>query len=391
MADQLDSPDLQPLDPRQARPARPPRPGPGGRPARRPGQRAGEAEQAAEPGALPGQPRKEKRLSLSEKAAIIFLCFDGEIGAGFMQELDDVQIRKLTAALAGLGKVSAETVETVIAEFIANMQGNGEVVGSLRVAERFLRHFMTEEQVAQILNDLKGPIREHDIWKRLSGINDTTIANYLKGEHDQTAAAILSNLNSDVAARVLPMLGRERMDNILVRMIRMEAILPVTLQQIEQTLQADIMSGGGRPTTASEIQQKMAELFNKLERTLFEDLTESLEKRVPEEFAAIRQRMFTFNDMIKLDPTTIATILKGIRGTTLPMALRGSSKELRDHFLDALPLRAREMLVEEMNTMGAVRARDVSTAQSEIVDYARELAEKEVIFLPTGDEGDQLI
>lgn len=328
---------------------------------------------------------------MAEKAAIIFLCLDQEIGAGFMQELDEVQVRKLTSALAGLGKVKSQAVEMVIGEFSAQMQGGGELIGSLRVAEQFLRNFLSEEQVNLILNDLKGPIREHDIWKRLSGVNDTTIANYLKGEHDQTAAAILSNLNPEVAARVLPMLGRDRMEQILVRMIRMEAILPVTLQQIEQTLQADIMSGGGRPSTASEIQQKMAELFNKLERTLFEDLTSSLETRVPEEFAAIRQRMFTFNDMIKLDPATVATILKGIRGNILPMALRGASKELRDHFLDALPMRARDMLVEEMNTMGAVRARDVSMAQSEIVDYARELAEREVIFLPTGDEGDQLI
>lgn len=330
-------------------------------------------------------------MSSPEKAAIIFLCLNEEISAGFMQELDEVQIRKLTAALAGLGKVSPQAVETIIAEFSAQMQGGGEMVGSLRIAEQFLRNFLSEEKVALILNDLKGPAREHDIWKRLSTINDTTIANYLKGEHDQTAAAILSNLNTDVAARVLPMLGRDRMEQILVRMIRMEAILPVTLQQIEQTLQADIVSGGGRPTTANEIQQKMAALFNKLDRTLFEDITSALEAQVPEEFTAIRQRMFTFNDMIKLESSTVATILKGIRGSTLPIALRGASKELREHFLNALPMRARDMLIEEMNTMAAVRARDVSVAQSEIVDYTRELAEKEIIFLPTGDEGDQLI
>lgn len=366
---------------RPARPVRPTRPAPP-RKAPQKGER-GDEEANREP--------KERRFTMAEKAAIIFLCLDQDLGATFMQELDEVQVRKLTSALAGLGKVKSQAVEMAIGEFSAQIQGGGELVGSLRVAEQFLRNFLSEEQVNLILNDLKGPIREHDIWKRLSAVNDTTIANYLKGEHDQTAAAVLSNLNPDVASRVLPLLGRDRMEQILVRMIRMEAILPVTLQQIEQTLQADIMSGGGRPSTASEIQQKMAELFNKLDRTLFEDITSSLETMVPEEFSAIRQRMFTFSDMVKLDPATVSSILKGIRGNVLPMALRGASKELRDHFLDALPMRAREMLVEEMNTMGAVRARDVSTAQSEIVDYARELAEREVIFLPTGDEGDQLI
>jgi flagellar motor switch protein FliG len=163
------------------------------------------------------------------------------------------------------------------------------------------------------------------------------------------------------------------------------------MQQIEQTLQSDIMSGAGRSQSAGETQQKMAQLFNKFDRTLFENITPSLEGRVPEEFAAIRKRMFTFNDMIKLDTRSIAIVIKGIQGNILPLALRGANKDLREHFLAALPSRARDMLVEEMNTMGPVRMRDVNNAQGEIVDFTRELAENEVIFLPTGDESDALL
>lgn len=364
--------------------------------ARRPGARAPKAdpknqnaetkpEGAAEVAVAP------KPLTGPQKAAIVFLCLDDNLGGEMLRRLDEVQIRKITRALANLGRVSVQTIETVITEFSISVQSGGEVVGTLRVAERLLRSFLSEDQVAAILSDLRGPVREHDLWQRLGQVNETMLANYLKGEHEQTAAAILSNLNPETAARVLPLLGKERMEEIIERMVRLDAILPVTLQQIEQTLQSDIMSGGGRPTTASEVQQRMAQLFNKLDRKVFEEVAPSLEARIPEEFQSIRQRMFTFEDLIRLDQRSLAIVIQGIEGNAMPIALRGASKELREHFLGSLPSRARDMLVEEMATMGPVRGRDVRNAQSEIVDHTRDLAEQEIIYLPTGDEADQLM
>jgi flagellar motor switch protein FliG len=351
----------------------------------------GDAKKASVEKDEKAEPKEKPALTGPQKAAIIFLCLDEETSGEMMKRLDDFQVRKITRALANLGRVSVETIEAVITEFSMSVQSGGQVVGTLRVAEKLLRSFLPEDKVTEILNDLRGPVREHDLWQRLGSVNENTIANYLKGEHDQTVAAILSNLNPDVVVRVLPLLGRERMDEVLERMIRLDAILPVTLQQIEQTLQADIMSGGERRTSVTEIQQRMAGLFNKLDRALFEEVSKTLEERIPDEFQAIRQRMFTFEDLIKIDQRSIAVIIQGVEGNTLPLALRGASKELREHFLGALPTRAREMLVEEMNTMGPVRGRDVRNAQGEIVDHTRDLAEQEVIYLPTGDEGDALM
>lgn len=363
------------------------------RPAARGARRSEKAEgkkEGADPAAKP-EAKARPALTGPQKAAIIFLCLDAETSGDMMKRLDDFQVRKITRALANLGRVTVDTIEAVITEFSMSVQSGGHVVGTLRVAEKLLRSFLPDDKVNDILNDLRGPVREHDLWQRFGSINENTIANYLKGEHDQTAAAILSNINPEVAARVLPLLGRERMEEVLERMIRLDAILPVTLQQIEQTLQSDIMAGGERRTSATEIQQRMASLFNKLDRGIFDDISKTLEERIPDEFQAIRQRMFTFEDLIKIDQRSIAVIIQGIDGTALPLALRGASKELRDHFLGALPTRAREMLVEEMGTMGPVRGRDVRNAQGEIVDHTRDLAEQEVIFLPSGDEGDAMM
>ncbi len=329
-----------------------------------------------------------RRLRGPEKAAILFLCLGEKRGSALMKKLDDNDIQKITKAVSGLGVVPARVVEQVMAEFSESVSHGGGVVGSIGVAESMLRSFLPSEQVDSILKDIRGPMKERDLWSRFSAMNETVIASYLKGEHEQTAAAILSNIDTDVAAKVLPLLGPERMQDVVERMIRMEAVPPQMMEQIEETLQTDMLAASNQPT-ATEMQQRMADLFNKLDPDIFETITTTLEERMPETFTGIKQKMFTFDDLIKLDVQSLARVMRGLQGNTLPLALRAASKELRAHFLNALSTRARDMLLDEMNTMGPVRGKEARAAQTAVVDYTRQLAAEEVIKLPSADDEDE--
>ncbi|WP_212522770.1 flagellar motor switch protein FliG [Actibacterium sp. MT2.3-13A] len=341
-------------------------------------------------GTASGRVMGERRLRGPEKAAVLFLCLGEQRGSELMKNLDEADIQKITRAMAGLGVISAKAVEEVMVEFSESVTNGGGVVGSFAVAETMLRKFLPDEQVDGILKEVRGPLKERDLWARFSSLNETVIANYLKGEHAQTAAAILSNVDPEVAARVLPLMGIERMQEVVERMIRMEAVPQHMIKQIEETLQSDIIAAAAQPT-AAERQQRMADLFNRLDRDLFENMAPVLEERLPDTFRSIKQKMFTFDDLVKLDIQSLARIMRGLQGNTLPMALRGARKEVRDHFLNALPTRPRDMLLEEMNTMGPVRGREVRAAQSAMVDYAKELAEDEVIQLPMAEDDDEII
>ncbi|MAL97703.1 MAG: flagellar motor protein [Alteromonadaceae bacterium] len=320
-----------------------------------------------------------------EKAAILFLCLGEQRGSAMMQRLTDEEIQIMTRAMAGLGVIESDMVEKVLSDFVEGIANGGGVVGSFTVAEDMLRAFLPTDQVDGILKDIRGPLMEKDLWARFSSLSENVIANYLKNEHEQTVAAILSNVKNDVSAKVLPLLGQEKMQNVIERMIRMEAVPHHMMKQIEETLQTDIISAPAQPTTAEQ-HQKMADLFNKLDVAAFQELSEVLEQRIPETFGAIKSKMFTFDDLANLEPMDLARVMRGAPGNALPIALRGAKKEVRDVFLAALPGRSRDMLEEEMNTMGPVRGRDVRDAQAGLVDYAKELADEEVIALPMADD-----
>ncbi len=331
-----------------------------------------------------------KKLTGPEKAAVLFLCLGEQRGSALMQKLEEEDIQKLTRAMSGLGSVPAEVADEVMEQFTDNLSNGGGVVGSMSMAEKMLRKFLPDEEVASIIERAQGAQQERDLWARFGALNETVIANYLKAEHAQTSAAILSRVTPDVAARVLPLLGEELMQEVVERMIRIEAVPSHVMRQIEETLRADIMASGSQPT-ANELQQRMANLFNRLDQDSFGKLSQSLEASMPDTFQKIKQKMFVFGDLIKLDAQALAQVMRNVPGNTLPLALRGASKELRDAFLDALPARSRDMLVEEMASMGPVRGSEVRAAQTQMVDTARELAENEVIALPMGDEEDELI
>lgn len=332
---------------------------------------------------------RRRPISGPQKAAILFLCLGEKRGSSLMQQLDTEEIQHITRAMSGLGAISAEAVEEVMSGFSEEVTNGSGVHGSFTAAENLLRSLLPEDQVESILKDIRGPLKERDLWARFGSLNENVIANYLRNEHEQIVAAILGNVKTDVAAKVLPLFGKEKMQNVVERMIRMEAVPHHMMKQIEESLQADIINASAQPTK-TELHQRMADLFNKLDRTEFDALSDGLEDRLPEVFGAIKQKMFTFEDLVKMDPRDLAKVMRGVAGNYLPTALRGASKEAREAFLQALPGRSRDMLVEEMETMGAVRRREVREAQAQLLDYARVLAEEDTIRLPINEEEDEM-
>jgi flagellar motor switch protein FliG len=328
------------------------------------------------------------RLSGREKAAVLFLCLGERRGSELMKRLSESEIRSLTHSMAGLGVISATSVESVMREFGEAIVNGGSVVGSYSMAEAMLRKVLPDEEVGAILREIRGPLEERDLWARFSALNETSIANYLRAEHDQTAAAILTKLEPNVAASVLPLLGEQRMVSVIERMVRMDAVPHQMMKQIEETLQKDMATVASQPTVA-ERHKRMADLFNRLDNSLFEKLTPEFEDRMPEAFPEIRQRMFTFDDLAKLDANALVRVMRMVEGNALPVALAGAKDHVKEYFFSCLPGRSRDMLKDELQTIGLPKKRDVKAAQRALLDCARELAAEGAIELPSVEDEDE--
>ncbi|SHH79627.1 flagellar motor switch protein FliG [Cognatishimia maritima] len=332
--------------------------------------------------------RRAKRLTGPEKSAILFLCLGEERGSALMQQLDSGEISKITRAISAMGEVQAEIVEEVMREFGQKISSYGGITGSVEAARGLLKGFLPEDRVDEILKEIEGS-NTGDLWKDLSLLDEKMLADHLRKEHNQTVAVILSRITPDAVAKVLPLLGEERSIDLVERMVNMEALPTEAIRAIEESLRHEVLAKAGQNAEA-EAEKQLVKVFNKLDSKLFGTLSRGLEEKMPDKLRAIKQKMFVFDDLVQLHASALAKVMREVSGNNLPLALRGAEKEVREHFLKSLPARSRDMLVDEMKAMGAVKSRDVKAAQSEMVEVALRLAASGDIELPENDDDDMI-
>lgn len=320
-------------------------------------------------------------LSGPQKAAMLVLAAGGEHAGKLFTKLEIHEIKEITQAMTRLGVVPGELVEALLREF-ASRRGAGGLFGSYDTAERLLIQFLEPDKVRAIMEEVRGPAGR-TVWDKLGNVDEAMLAAYLKSEYPQTIAVVLSRIRAEHAARVLTHLPEESAIETILRMLRVEVVQKDVLRDVEETLRAEFMSNLAR-SDRRDNHEVMAEIFNSLERATETRFLEMLEERNKEAADRIRSLMFTFEDLVKLDPQGVQTLLRNIDTAKLGLALKGASETVRELFLQNMSERAGKILREDMESMGPVRLRDVDEAQVAIVARAKDLAAAGEIFIADG-------
>ena len=328
------------------------------------------------------------KLSGPEKAAVILLAL-GEEHTALWERLDDDEVKEISQAMATLGNVTAEAVEALLIEFVSGLSGSGSVMGSYEQTQRLLSAFLPKERVDGLMEEIRGPAGR-TMWDKLGNVNEAVLANYLKNEYPQTVAVILSKVRTDHAARVLTSLPEDFALECVQRMLRMEPVQREILDKIEQTLRTEFISNLAR-TSKRDSHEMMADIFNSFDRQTEARFIGALEERNRDAAERIRALMFVFEDLSKLDPGGVQTLLRAVEKDQLGLALKGASESLREMFFSNMSERASKIMREDMESMGPVRLKDVDGAQMAMVQVAKDLAARGDIMLAGQGADDELI
>ena len=328
-------------------------------------------------------------LSGPQKAAIFMLALGADQASRLFERMDDDEIRDLSQNMANLGTISATIVERLFVEFADQLSTSGSLVGSYDSTERLLSQFMDKDRVGQILEEIRGPAGK-TMWDKLGNVNEAVLANYLKNEYPQTVAVVLSKVKSDHAARVLGVLPENFAMEVVMRMLRMETVQKDILDHVERTLRTEFMTNLAR-TARRDSHETMADIFNHFDRSTESRFMTALEDRNRESADKIKQLMFTFEDLGRLDPQSVQMLLRRIEKEQLALALKGASDAIKEMFFANMSDRAGKMLREDIEALGPVRLRDVDDAQAAIVTTAKDLAESGDIVIGTTGSGDELV
>lgn len=324
-----------------------------------------------------------------QRAAVILLVLGEDHGRNIWREFDDEEIRIITRAMAELGTVDADEVERLMLDFVGKLSSAGAVTGSFDRTVSLLEKILPADQVALIMEEIRGPAGRN-MWQKLGNIDASVLANFLKNEYPQTIAVILSKIRPEHAASVLRALPNDIAVDVVGRMLRLESVQKEALDHIEQTLRTEFVATLTQ-TRRRDPHEMMAEIFNGFDRQTEARFLSALDATNEESAARIRALMFTFEDLAKLDPAGLQTLMRQADKDTLTRALKGASETMRTFFFGAMSQRAAKNMQDDIQSLGAIRLKEVDEAQAKLVQLTKDLAERGEIMLAKGGSEDELV
>lgn len=330
-----------------------------------------------------------RQLNGSEKVAALLLAMGKPLADRMLRHFDQDELRQITRSIADLGIVPMPMLEDMIEDFAGQFANGTGLMISASDAEQLLSGVLSAEEISDIMSDVMGN-SNHSIWQRLSNVSENLFAGYLIKEHPQTVAAILSKVTPACAAKVMAQLPRDLRNELMRRMVGIALVMEPIMRVLESTLQDDLLVNVSRNNRAVH-NSRMADIINKMEREQMEDVLQSLAEVRPKAAETLRGLLFTFDDLIKLQPRARMILFDQVPTERVVLALKGTDPGFRDAMLSTLSSRARRMVESELTGGGPAAHRDVVKARRMIAELALEMSERGEIELNSADDDDDFV
>jgi flagellar motor switch protein FliG len=322
------------------------------------------------------------------KAAMLLISLGDQASAQIVCQLSDDEVQRVSKEVARIRSISNEKLEIVLEEFHNLTIANDYVVsGGFEYARKMLVAAFGPEAGTRMLNRLpKDLAGKASSFGALQKAEPKQLARFLQAEHPQTIALILSHLDSSKSAALLTSLAEEIRADVAMRMAALDQIAPEIIAKIGGVIEEKLKGLGDVSRESHGGVRAVAEMFNRLDSSMSEELLGSIEQRDQNTATSIRYLMFVFEDFLSLDQNSMKEVLARVDKKVLTIALKGTSDALKNHFTSCMSQRGAEMLKEDMDAAGPVRIKDVEAAQKQIIAKVKELQTEGVVSLKGGSE-----
>jgi flagellar motor switch protein FliG len=321
-----------------------------------------------------------------ENAAILMMSLGEEEASEVFKHLSPKEVQKLGEAIARTKAITRERVDEVVDKFTGIAAAHSLLVSdSGDYVKSVLKRALGDDKAALLIDRI---LQGGDVSgiESLKWMDPLSVAELLRNEHPQIVAAILVHLDYDQAADVLKHLTERQRNEVMLRVATMEGIQPTALKDLNEVL-FKVLAGGDKIRKSSMGGVKTAaEMINLMGTAIEGTVIESIRNHDPELAQKIMDKMFVFDDVIKLDDKAIQLVLKEVASDSLIVALKGAQPEVKEKFLANMSTRAAETLREDLESRGPMRLSEVEAQQKEILKTVRRLADEGTIIIGGGAE-----
>ena len=329
------------------------------------------------------------KMSRLQKLAALLVILGPDAASAVLRGFDPPEIESISTEMSKFPMIGQELQRAILGEFSGvAVEAGTSIRGGVDVTRNTLEKAIGVFKAAEVLGRIAPAKSSVTAMQEILDMEPRQVYNLLRHEQPQTVALVLSYAGADKAAEAISYFPPEQRDKILERIA---TLAPAPVEVVEKVVQILVAKRGVNRTRAMSQTggvKTAADLLNAMDKTQGKTLLTSIEERNPDLGQAIRQKMFTFEDLVGLDTTVLQRILREVDLRELALALKSASDKLKVKLLGCITKRAAESVQEEMTFMGPVKLRDIESAQMRVIDAVRRLeAEGAVDLGQTRNEG----
>jgi flagellar motor switch protein FliG len=326
-----------------------------------------------------------------EDAAILMMSLGEEEASEVFKHLSPKEVQKLGEAIAKTKAITRERLDDVVYKFTGVAAAHSLMISnSGDYVRSVLKRALGDDKAALLIDRI---LQGGDVSgiESLKWMEPSSVAELLRNEHPQIVAAILVHLDFDQAADIMKFFAERQRNEVMLRVATMEGIQPSALKDLNEVL-FKVLAGGDKMRKSSLGGVKAAaEMINLMGTAIEGTVIESIRNHDPDLAQKIMDKMFVFDDVLKLDDKAIQTILKEVSSDVLIVALKGAQPELKEKILSNMSSRAAETLREDLESRGPMRLSEVEAQQKEILKTVRRLADEGTIVIGGGGGDDAMV
>jgi len=332
------------------------------------------------------------QLTGIEKIAILMNVLGKEKSGEIIKQMKDLEVRRLLQVMSSMKKAPIPLINMVLKEFLYKLNETDEIIFEENLSEpELISQILGPDRAKQILGGSTAVnILERKNLRSIESIDPKVLSEFLIDEHPQTIALILAHMDVTKQIQMIKHLPDNLRPEIISRMATLEYIAPEKIEELDEVLTRDLMAkGAGNKSQFGGI-PVIAELINSLDKRTMSSIMTRLEDKDPILAVEIKQYIFSFTDLLKIDNRGLQLILRDIPNQTLLLALKNAPEELREKLYAAMSERASAMLRDDLAALGPQKVSDVEKAQKEIVTVVKKLEKEGKLIIGVGEESDMV-
>ena len=320
-----------------------------------------------------------------EKLAVLLTVLGTETAAEIFKKFDDDEVEAISVEMSKFTIIPKNLQQEILKEFASvATAASTAIIGGVDYTQRTLDRSVGPVRASAILSRVSPSRTPIAAMQLIADMDASQIFNLTKHEQPQTIAVILSYLAPEKSADLLTMMRPDMRERVVERLATLSAISIEVVEQVVQVLNRKAGTFFNRPVNQTGGVKIVARTLNCLDKNLTKSILFKIDECNPELSQLIRQKMFTFEDLVGLDVPALQKVLREVEMRDLAVSLKTASEQLRNKLLGCISKRAAETVNDESSMMGTVKLKEIDASQMKIIEVVRRLESEGEIEVSLG-------